>query len=596
MTRPAADPSTPTAKPDPTSSPASQAPQPERVPAAQQSVNGSQAADSSLPATGSSTRQTHAAAAADPATPFRSILFGSGNAPTGLDDIPAPECFPDLNLDQVVASIVAAKEPYRLLGYFHTPLDSLGAVTYRQQVFQDLEHHPTYDLIARFADGMRTMRARIERVNKSNYHYQKQRWFLDAARAYCDTIETLTNELDAASFGSRGVAEVADYLSRYRASSVFAVLRDDADSVARGLDSIVYDVWVRGAKVTVGAFDEEPDYSADVTKTFERFQQRDIEVRPPDRNGRRSGSPASSAPRIGDEFMDHVEAQILDQVAKVFPDRFAALDTFCHAHGDFLDRTIAVFDREIQFYIAYLDYITPLRRAGLTLDYPQMSVDDKAENAADTFDLALATQLLRDAENSENPVVCNDIHLEGSERILVISGPNNGGKTTMARTVGQLHYLAKLGCPVPGRDVRLYLVDEIYSHFEKEEDIATLAGKLQEELNRMRADFERATPSSLMIMNEMFSSTTVRDALFLSKEMLGRVSDLDALGVCVTFLDELATLNDQTVSMVSTVDPNDLARRTFKVIRTPADGKAYAQALAEKYGLTYETLKGRVSS
>lgn len=527
-----------------------------------------------------------------PRSTFRSILFGAVEAPAGIGDTPAPKCFPDLNLDQLFASVTSTKEQYQLLGYFHTPLDDLDAVTYRQEVFQDLEQQPVHDVIVSFATSMHTVRTRMDQVEKSHYHHQKQRWFLDAASAYCEAVHALSTDLERAEPRSRGLGDLIAHLRRYLASSAFTTLRNDTSGVAGGLDAIRYDVWVRGAKITVGGFDDEPDYSAEVATTFERFQQRDIEVRAPDQ-GRRA---RSSAPRIGEEFMDHVEAQIMDHVAEVFPDQFAVLDAFCHGHADYLDRTIAVFDREVQFYLAYLDHIAPLRRAGLTLSYPRMSTDDKAENAAGTFDLTLAAQLLAAAKTDQQPVVGNDVHLEGRERILVVSGPNNGGKTTMARTVGQLHYLAKLGCPVPGRDVRLFLVDAIYTHFEKEEDIATLAGKLQEELNRMQEDFARATGRSLMIMNEMFSSTTVQDALFLSKEMLGRVSDLDALGVCVTFLDELATLNDKTVSMVSTVDPDDLARRTFKVIRTPADGKAYARALAEKYGLTHDALKGRVSS
>ncbi|MEO6881254.1 MAG: DNA mismatch repair protein MutS [Mycobacteriaceae bacterium] len=524
---------------------------------------------------------------------FGSILFGGRAASADISDTPAPLCFPDLNLDQLVDSVTSSKQQYQLSGYFHTPLDDLDSTTYRQRVFQDLEQQPVYDLIAGFAAGMDAVRTRIDRISKSHYNLQKQRWFLDAAVAYCATVKTLFVELDQVELHSRGLGDLTAYLGRYLASSAFTSLRDDATGVAGGLDAIRYDVAVRGAKITVGAFDQEPDYSAEVSATFERFQQRDIEVRPPDRYGRRT---SSSAPRIGDEFMDHVEAQILDHVAEVSPDQFAALDTFCHRHADYLDRTITVFDREVQFYVAYLDHIAPLRRAGLTLSYPRLSVDDKAENAAETFDVVLAAQLLAAAETGHGSVVGNDVRLEGRERILVVSGPNNGGKTTMARTVGQLHYLAKLGCPVPGHDVRLFLVDAIYTHFEKEEDIATLAGKLQEELNRMHEDFAHATGRSLIIMNEMFSSTTVQDALFLSKEMLGRVSALDALGVCVTFLEELATLNDKTVSMVSTVDPDDLARRTFKVIRTPADGKAYARALAEKYGLTYDMLRRRVSS
>ncbi len=515
---------------------------------------------------------------------FYSILYPNEERHSDPRVTEMPDYFKDLNLDQVVLPITERQSEFGLESFFFTPLRDIDTIAYRQEVMRDLDAPELLDKIKRFSKSIyaiqKTMTEIREHLLDENSYYNNyltKGRCLDAAETYCNSVNSFIEELESSILCSRGLRSFTEYVRGYSKSTAFVSLAASIQKLRADLATVEYCMLVKNGNIRVRKYEGQEDHGKQIPAIFGKFSQGATE----DRRREFHEEP----------YAEHVEAEVLNMVARWYKDIFEDLNRFCQEHLNFLDDAIARFAREVQFYLAWQEYISRFRRAGLSFCYPQICTTKEHLYGLEGFDLALADSLLP----SGRPVV-NDFVLSVPERIIVVTGPNQGGKTTFARVFGQLHHFACIGCSVPGVDASLYLFDHIYTHFGREEDLSTLSGNLKDDLIRLHRVFENASQNSVIIVNEVFSSATLQDALLLGKAMMDRIANLGALAVCVTFLDELASHGVETVSMMSTVRQDDPTQRTYKIVRQAADGLAYAIHIAQKHGLTYESLCRRLQA
>lgn len=503
---------------------------------------------------------------------FNSILWPDGKVANLAEE--DPDFFVDLNIDQIINGIIAAYGEYNLRPLFDTVPESLDTVRYRQDVFRDLKNPDNFALMKDFSARMKSVYVRLSGIEGLS-EYQKQSWLLEAALLYFDTVNYLAGKLEDSDLNSSCLGSLREYIKSLVHSDAFRLASEEATSVKAALSAIRYEMSIGSSRVTVRKDRGRKNYNEIVREAFGKFRD--------------SEKPGKNPRRFNDSSSNHVEIAVLELVARLFPEEFRALASFYDNHRDFIDPTVAQIYTEMQFYISYLEYISPVKKKGLKFCIPEMGTG-RDIYCLQSFDLALAHKLC----SSGSMVIANDFRLSGDENTMVVTGPNNGGKTTFARSIGQAHFLAALGLPIPGTEAKLFLVDSIYTHFEKSEDPENLKGKLEDDLVRMRRILDSATERSLIIINEMLSSTTSKDAIQIGRRIIDLIRKKNSICVYVTFLDEFARING-AVSMVSQVDPSAPEIRTFRVVRSEPNGLAYARAIAEKYGLTYEKIAGRIT-
>lgn len=205
------------------------------------------------------------------------------------------------------------------------------------------------------------------------------------------------------------------------------------------------------------------------------------------------------------------------------------------------------------------------------------------------------------AYKSDNSyLIYNDMKFDSNGMFYLITGPNQGGKSIFAYSIGMIQAMCQLGLYVPARSAKMSLVDNIFTHFPVDSLDNIGRGRLGEECSRMSVIMEQVTQYSLLIFDESFSNTSSTEGSYIAKEILTSIAVIGCRGLFVTHMHELSAQIDeinkhpehtvQLDNLVAQMSGDNDGRRTYKIIRTKPDGLSFARDIAMKYGLVFDEL------
>jgi DNA mismatch repair ATPase MutS len=188
---------------------------------------------------------------------------------------------------------------------------------------------------------------------------------------------------------------------------------------------------------------------------------------------------------------------------------------------------------ELAFYIGCLNLHGQLTQLGEPTCFPAPTGSGQRNHSSHgLYDVCLAL-------SSRRRVVGNDLDADNKD-LMIITGANQGGKSTFLRSVGLAQLMMQAGIFVPAQSFCSEIANGIFTHYKREEDITMKKGKLDEELSRMSQIADIIKRDSLLLCNESFAATNEREGSEIARQITTAMVECGIKVIFVTHLYEFA--------------------------------------------------------
>lgn len=501
----------------------------------------------------------------------------------------------DLNLFQISRGIARERQEEERVARVLRRLPVDPAVSeYRQAILRDITRLPGLrEELAGEVDSTRKMvGARYsysEDLLETVGRLTELELFVERVRGLGDTLGRRREELS-----SQGLIALADALSAAREDESFRTMERELPGLRKGLRNrrsltvgINLDDRMRPAAATLLSINDKPFGEATpLQRVLSRFTPEGA-AQPlhtndlPESLRRSDGSAPALSPLFQD--LEQLLRSIVRPVAKGLR-KYSYLQT----------EGIGEIASELSVYLGVIAMRDRLEALGLPLCEAELLPADRAHSACRIEGL----YALGLSHNSGSlGVVTNDYHLEDGEALIILTGPNSGGKTTFLRAVAQAQFLAQHGFPVPARAARIAPVPGVLSLFASAEDEGgTMEGRLAQELRQLKEMVTRAPAGALYFFNEAFSSTGTDDAVEIAETVLRAIIDSGGRVLFATHLHALASRREELARELSGARVVSLVARSgeegpnYAIERGAPEGRSYAERLVREHGLDYDSL------
>ena len=253
---------------------------------------------------------------------------------------------------------------------------------------------------------------------------------------------------------------------------------------------------------------------------------------------------------------------------------------------------------DIRFLTAGVKFIRSMKEKGFAMCRPKIaSMQEKRCELKHVYNPMLAVNSV------EETIVSNSFELDEKGRFYLITGPNHGGKSIFAYSIGMAQALFQLGLFVPAEEAVMSPVSGIFTHFPSSDENNYGMGRLESECVRLSEIMKQLSDTDMLLMDESFSSTSGLEAGYIASEVLTGIGIIGCCGLYVTHIHDLTqqldTYNEHPENkgkidnLVAMMESKEEGTRSYRVIRTTPDGLSYARDIAKRYGLDLEDILKR---